>query len=93
MADLATGFMMSHYQVQHRTGRGPHWEANPYPTDPRLYRVSLPREVGSVGCQVEGYEGQTKMLTNLRIHSVHRHVRKMIVIIEKGNHYHARFIA
>ena len=59
--------------------------------DPKLYRVSFPREYGPVGCLVEVCEGWAAMRTNLRIHFVYRLMRYTIVILEEGNRIHPRF--
>ena len=54
--------------------------------DTRLYRVSFPKAYWSIVCPVGGYKGQATTHTNLRIHSVHRHVQDKIVIQDEGNH-------
>ena len=83
--DLAARFMVSHRQVQHGMGWGIKWDSTPHPPCPRLYRVSLTRAAGYVGCPVDGCERRARTHTNLQINFVHRHVQETIVILEEGN--------
>ena len=80
--------LVAHRQDQHGTFRGPQWGKTTPTQDPRLYRVSLSRVDGSVGCPLEGCRGRVKTLTNLWIHFMHLHEKDTIVILEEGNHHH-----
>ena len=89
-ADLASGLLAAHRQVQNGTSLGHRWEDTLYTPAPRLCRLSFPKEVGLVGFPVEVCRGKASTRTNLRIHSVHCHVWYMIVIMEEGNLPHTR---
>ena len=75
-----------YHQSQHRTGRGPQWDATPQPPYNMLYRVSLNRSDGSIELPAEDRKGKMTMRTNLWIHFVHQHARDTILILEEGNH-------
>ena len=58
--------------------------------DPRLYRVSFPREAGSIVCPVGVYKGWLMTRTNLWIHFFHCHMQDTLVILEEENRPHPR---
>ena len=85
---FAAGLLEDHYQAQH----GKEWLhkcVTPSLTiDPSLYRFSLTRAAGSIRYPVGSFEGQGTTHTNLRIHSVHCHVRYTLVVMEEGKRPH-----
>ena len=86
--ELVEELLADYHQAQHRKDRIPQWTTPIATPEPRIYRVSFPIASRSIGCPVGECEGQATTHTNLCIHFVQRHVRKMIGILEEGNQPH-----
>ena len=53
--------------------------------EPRTYRMAFPEKAGPRPCPVEGCSGQAATQTAILMHFWHRHVRDIVLILEKGN--------
>ena len=86
--ELAAGFLEDHHQAQHGKDQPHQWVTTAVTSDPRIFRVYLPRTGGSIGCPVGGCEGRAVTRTNLRIHFVNHNVQDTVVITDEGNRLH-----
>ena len=75
--------------VEALSGRPLH-PPSPYP---RLYRVSIPWEGGSVKRPVEGFGGRVSTQTKIQIHFMHLHLQDTIAILEEGNQPHPHLLS
>ena len=83
-SEVMAGSMAKHRQTYNNQGQDPKWEdAQTPPEYLRTHWVYYPRTMGSAACPVEVCRGGSTSITNLHIQFIHRHVRGMIVILEK----------
>ena len=77
--------LAAHSQSQHGKEWQTQWKAPLKKKYPRIYRVSLHRASGYIGCLVGDCGGKTTTHTNLHIHFMHRRVWDMLVILGEEN--------
>ena len=80
---------MTHHQTQHIVAKGGLGsegdDSDGFGKEPRTYKMTFPMRVVPRPCPVEGCSGRASTRTAMRFHFWHRHVRDIVVILEKGN--------
>ena len=88
------GYMASHMMTQHGwVAEAQHsWRILDTGDEPRTYQMAVLANTGPQSCPVEGCLGQAATRTAMRLNFLHRNVLVTVVILDKGNIPHPRFI-
>ena len=84
--DLVEGSLDTHHNSQNGVRQGGFERDPPPPAEPRVYRISIPREAFDIAYPVEGCPWRANIRIALQNYFLHRHMQDMLVVLEEGGH-------